>query len=64
MANFSSAVTIRRNRRILHEIQGGQHEKTSRVFTIALALGAISFAPVAGAREEGPTEIEKSKRYQ
>jgi hypothetical protein len=28
-------------------------------FPIALALGAMMVAPVAGAREEGPIEIEK-----
>jgi hypothetical protein len=39
--------------------------RPAAVFTIALALGAIILAPLAGARadgrEEGPTEIEKCK---
>jgi hypothetical protein len=53
--------------------KGGQHEKTSSVFSncarpffqIALALGAMMLVPVAGARtqdaQEGPIEIEKCR---
>jgi hypothetical protein len=33
--------------------------RPAALFPIALALGAISLAPAAGAREQGPTEIEK-----